>query len=128
MHVKKQIEAYVIGDRDRFLVLKAQGQAWKKNLDMNLHVSIIAIVISIITLCVTIFSNVAGLLAFGQEKIGQYLLMGEMVLYAVLGLGYGVWGLSKIIKFMGSQEDYNYIILCLEEYEKEYFTRSEGKE
>lgn len=116
--VKKLIYDKVSGDRNRFLKLKAQEQAFRENLDIKCHLSILAIVISIMML----WSNAASLLAVGQDGVELCLVQLVSVICAVIGLIDGVWVLFKIIGYMGKQEDYNYIGLCLEEYEKEYFS------
>lgn len=116
--VREMIREKVSDDRNRFLMLKAQERAFRENLDIKFHLSILAIVISIMTLC----SNAASLLATGQGGIGLYLMRLVSVICAVIGLIYGVRVLFKIIGHMGKQEDYNYISLCLEEYEKEHFS------
>lgn len=116
--VREMIREKVSDDRNRFLMLKAQERAFRENLDIKFHLSILAIVISIMTLC----SNAASLLAAGQGGIGLYLMRLVSVICAVIGLIYGVRVLFKIIGHMGKQEDYNYISLCLEEYEKEHFS------
>lgn len=116
--VKKLIYDKVSGDRNRFLKLKAQEQAFRENLDIKCHLSILAIVISIMML----WSNAASLLAVGRDGVELCLVQLVSVICAVIGLIDGVWVLFKIIGYMGKQEDYNYIGLCLEEYEKEYFS------
>lgn len=134
--IMSDIDEYVKGSKTRYLVLKAQKQAVYKNLDINMHIAIATLIVSTAAFIVSILAlfmtgfvspmnqdvEIAKMITF--DVIWTILLGGIVITITI----YVVKILKRIIFFMDRREDYSYISLCLEEYEKRHFSENSSSD
>ncbi len=129
---REKINDIADGNEERFLLLKAQQMTVIKNLDLNLHVSIIAMVVSFVALITSLLSFMDAVVSKGVED-GHYLfgfsgIVMALVLVMMIAVGsFVVCAMGKVIKYMRRQEIISLMSLCLEEHEKERLPHEKKK-
>lgn len=116
--VEEILKESVGNNRENLLRLKAQVKAWEKNTDSSVHLSIVAVVISIITFVITQFSEIVTTVLNPIPKTMLNAMVAVLIIYVFIAITYAMIVLKKIFKKMQQQKNYQYIIAGLEEYEK----------
>ena len=114
----EELKNYIGKDRMRLLLIEAQLRTWHKNTDFNFHLSLVALVASVIAIVITVAIEVAGSVSNGQ--ILSFVVMICEIVMMLLVIIYSTCIICKIYKHMKCRRYYDYVEIALEEYKNEF--------